>query len=147
MNASTNETSGASASAVAAVDADYAKMVGRWQFVYDDARRASVEADLAKSISDPAKLEAAKKEAADEAAQSTIELTADREYRSYVGSELIFHDRCSKLERGAADGQVTCTPDSIVSRVIGGKPAMRLDGDELLMTDPKKGDLRFRRVR
>lgn len=141
-----SESSSSSSSSLRSVDDDYAKMVGRWQFVYDDARRASVEADLAKKYSDPAELAAAKKDAEDEAASSTIELTADREYKSMIGTEVVLDDRCTKLERGPKAGSVSCTPDSWIHRIVGGKPTMRLDGDELVMTDPRKGDLHFRRI-
>lgn len=140
-------TASSSSASISTVDDDYARMVGRWQFVYTDARRAAVEAELAAEISDPAKLAAAKKDAEQEASVSVIELTADREYRSFIGDELIFHDRCARIGRGAAPGSVECTPDLLVYRIIGGKPSMRLDGDELVMTDPRRGDLRFRRAR
>jgi hypothetical protein len=135
----------ASAASTSSVDADYAKMVGRWQFVYEGARREAVEAELAAKLQDPAALAAAKKEAEDEAASSTIELTTEHEYRSFVGDEMIFHERCGKMGRGSKPGSVACTPDVLLMRIVGGKPEMRLDGDELVMTDPRKGELRFRR--
>lgn len=144
--ATASESTEASSASLAAVDADYAKVVGKWQFVYDDSRRAAVEADLAKSIHDPQKLAAAKKDAEDEAASSTVELTADREYKSFIGDEMILHERCKTMGRGPTPGSVECTPDALLQRIIGGKPQMRLDGDELVMTDPRKGDLRFRRI-
>ncbi|CAN5323701.1 hypothetical protein BH09MYX1_BH09MYX1_23690 [soil metagenome] len=144
--ASGTELTSSKANAIS-VDDEYAKMVGRWQFVYDDARRATVEAELTKEIADPSALAAAKKDAEAEAAASTIELTADREYRSFIGTDLVFHDRCAKLARGTTPGSIECTPDLLVIRIASGKPMMRLDGAELVMTDPKRGDLHFRRIR
>src|SRR5689334_21013734 len=63
------------ASASTPVDAQ--ALVGKWQFVYDDARRHRVEEELAKEIADPAELAKAKAEAVEEAAASEIEFTAD----------------------------------------------------------------------
>ncbi len=142
----TVESTGTTSAGVTTVDEDYAKMVGRWQFVYEGARREAVEAELAQKYTDPTALAAAKKEAEEEAAISTIELTADREYRSFIGDDVIFHERCGKMGRGSKPGSVACTPDVLLMRIVGGKPEMRLEGDELVMTDPRKGDLRFRRV-
>ena len=143
--ASTHDASQSSAVSAGTVDDDYAKMVGRWQFVYDDARRSAVEAELTKSISDPTQLAAAKKEAEDEAAASTIELAADHGYRSLIGDKVVFHDRCLRIARGATPGAVECAAGT--TQMIDGKPSMRLEGDELVMTDPRRGDLRFRRIR
>ena len=144
---SAGDSTVSSSASITSVEDDYSRMVGRWQFVYTDARRAAVESELAKEISDPTKLAAAKKDAEDEAAVSVIELTADREYRSFIGDELIYHDRCARMTRGSSPGSVECTPDLLVLRILGGKPSMRLDGDELVMTDPRRGELRFRRAR
>lgn len=143
----TAESAGSTSAGVTSVDEDYAKMVGRWKFVYEGARRDAVEAELARKYDDPAALAAAKKEAEDEAASSTIELTSDREYRSYIGDEVVFHERCGKMSRGTKPGSIACTPDALLMRIIGGKPEMRLEGDELVMTDPRKGELRFRRMK
>lgn len=125
----------------------YTQMVGRWQFVYDDARKAAYEAELAKKIDDPAKLEEAKKEATLEAAQSTVELTADHRYRSFIGDEEIFQAKCTNMRPAAEPRSVECTPDSFVQRIAAGNPMVRLESDDVLvMRDPKKGDLRFRRI-
>lgn len=106
---------------------EYGKLIGKWQFVYDDARRATVEADLAAKFSDAAELAKAKKEAADEAAISQIEFTVDRMYVSRIGSEEILR------------AKIDMTPKDVVLTLR--------DPDTLVMHDPRKGDLIFTRVK
>lgn len=105
----------------------YGQMVGRWQFVYTDERRAAVEAKLASSIADPAELAKAKKEASEEAAVSQIEFTADRVYVSRIGDKEILR---AGIDRTPKDVGVSLR-----------------DPNTLVMHDPQKGDLVFSRVK
>ncbi len=103
----------------------YAKLVGQWQFVYDDNRRAIYEAQLAAKISDPSELAKAKRDAEDEAAVSVIEFTKDGFYVSYIDNKEIF--------RGAVD------------KAPPGLTLTLRDDRTLVMHDPTKGDLIFTR--
>lgn len=100
------------------------KLVGRWKFVYTPERRAMVEAELARKISDPSALAAAKREAEDEANVSAVEFTADGQYISWIGDKEHFR-------AGPGDEP---------------PPGLRLvlrDADTIVMTVPEKGDLVF----
>jgi hypothetical protein len=124
----------------------YENLSGRWKFVYDEARRASVEAELATKFSDPAKLAAAKKEAEEEAEASEIEFTADRVYVSRIGSEEIL--RSGFTERPAADGQsLLLKSTSLLGRLKGEIAIVFFDANTIVMKDPRKGDLVFRRAK
>jgi hypothetical protein len=103
----------------------YDKLVGQWQFVYDDARRGVVESKLATEIRDPAELARAKGEAAEEAAVSHIEFTKDRFYVSYIGDREILR------------GHVEDAPPGLTLTLR--------DDRTLVMHDPRKGDLIFSR--
>ena len=107
------------------VGAPYDELVGRWQFVYDDARRSAVESQLAAKISDPAELARAKREAEQEAAASEIELTSDRVYVSRIGDK--------ELLRGPVDA----APPGVTLTLR--------DHRTLVLHDPAKGDLIFTR--
>jgi hypothetical protein len=123
----------------------YASLSGRWKFVYDDARKASVEAELAGKISDPAKLAEAKKEAQEEADASEIEFTADRVYVSRIGQEELLREGFT--DRLAADGQsLLLTPTSLLHRLRGDIAIVFFDANTIVMKDPRKGDLVFRRA-
>jgi hypothetical protein len=107
--------------------AQYPRLVGKWQFVYDDARRAAVESQLSAKISDPAELARAKKEAEEESAISQIEFTADRQYVSRIGNEEILR------------AKIDMTPKNVGLELR--------DENTLVMHDPDKGDLIFARVK
>lgn len=145
------QASSPTSSAVHATSADvvvkptYASLAGRWRFVYDDARRASVEAELAAKISDPAKLVAAKKEAEEEAAASEIEFT-DHVYVSRIGREELLREPFT--DRVAADGKsLLLTPSSLMQRLHGDIAVVFFDASTIVMKDPRKGDLVFRRAK
>jgi len=122
----TSPTASDTVFASAAVDGvPYEQLVGRWQFVYDDARRTAVEAQLSAKISDPAALAEAKREASEEASNSTIEFTKDRLYVSRIGDKELLRGPIDKAPPG-----VTLT--------------LR-DDRTLVMHDPQKGDLVFSR--
>ena len=131
----------ASANLSSAAPVSYADVVGTWQFVYSDARRAAVEADLAKKISDPAALAAAKKEAAEEAAASEIELTREGRFLSRVeGKEIL---ATAVVAKGTDDGRglVLTSPTHAEMSM---KVVLR-DASTLIVSDPRKGELVFAR--
>jgi hypothetical protein len=121
-----------------------ADLTGRWAFVYDADRKAAVEAEISKKVSDPKERAAAFEEAAREAAASEVEFTADGEYISRIDDKEIF--RAPPLEVERVDGRTLHTKP-----MKGGKiPSIALtlvNDDTLVMTDPHKGDLTFRRVK
>jgi hypothetical protein len=118
----------------------YAALVGKWQFVYTDQRRAAVEAELTSKISDPKALADAKKEASEEADASEIEFTADNQFLSRIEGNVILRDTFSAKE--GADGKsldLSSGRGSVMSVVI-------QDANTIALMDPKKGELVFRRV-
>jgi hypothetical protein len=123
----------------------YDNLIGSWKFVYDDARRASVEAQLAKEISDPQKLEAAKKEAEEEGDASAVEFTKDQTYISRIGKDEIFRDTFEVKPSDDGRALVT-TSNSLLHRMMRAEIRIEfIDADTIAMKDPKKGDLIFRR--
>lgn len=116
-------------------------LVGRWSFVYDDARRATYEAELAKEIKDPAALAQAKVEAEEEAKASEIEFTEDGVYISRIAGKEIFRAPPMVVDR--VEGRTLYTSNS-KGQTIG---LTLLDDDTLVVHDPRKGDLNFKRVK
>jgi hypothetical protein len=116
-------------------------LVGRWSFVYDDARRATYEAELAKEIEDPAALAKAKVDAEEEAKASEIEFTEDGVYISRIAGKEIFRAPPMVVDR--IEGRTLYTTVSDGKTVA----LTLLDDDTLVVTDPRKGDLRFTRAR
>lgn len=116
------------------------KLVGTWQFVYTPERRADVEKMLAEKTSDPAELEKAKRASEEEAAASEVEFTADREYISRIGSEVIMSAKYEAKPDGAS---------TLVLNPLGSDMKIRIDVDDahdtITMHDPKKGALQFTR--
>ncbi len=139
---------GSASSTVQAEEAvSYGTIVGKWQFVYDDARRKAVESELEQQISDPSKLAQAKKEAEEEAASSEIEFTADHTYISRIGSEEILRDTFS-VQNGTDGHSLVMTRTSWLKRVgLGSITVKVVDKDAIVMVDPKKGDLLFKRAK
>jgi len=128
----------ASATLSSGAPVSYADVVGTWHFVYTDARRAAVEADLAANISDPATLAAAKRDAAYEANASEIELTEDARYLSRIdGKEILAAPVVSKP---TDDGRLELRSPTHEEMSI--KVALR-DRSTLVVTDPRKGELVF----
>jgi hypothetical protein len=118
----------------------YADFIGTWHFVYTDARRAAVEADLATKIADPTKLAEAKKEAEAESAASEIELTADQHFLSRVQGEQ--HLDAAFTYQVGADGTLEMTSPA--------RPELKMrmtlrDPHTLVVMDPQKGELVFSR--
>lgn len=134
------EPAHASATLSSAAPVTYADLVGTWHFVYTDARRAAVEAQLASKITDPAKLAAAKQEAADEAAASEIELTKDARFLSRIeGKEILAAAVVAKPTEDARSLDLSSPSQEMSARVT-----LR-DASTLVVHDPRKGELVFSR--
>ncbi len=133
----------ADAQAQSAERSSESAIVGKWQFVFTDSARRGHDARLESEISDPEELAKAKVDAEKEASQSVIEFTEDGEYLSWVLGELIFQapftaadatDKSVRLTMKAGDKDKTTT--------------VTLNGaDEIVIDDPKKGPLTFRRIK
>lgn len=118
-------------------------IVGKWQFVFTDSARRGHDARLAAEITDPAELAKAKVDAEKEASQSVIELTEDGEYLSWVLGELIF--QAPFTARDASKNSVRLTMK------VGDEEkttTVTMNGaDEIVIDDPRKGPLTFRRIK
>jgi hypothetical protein len=130
----------ASVATPAAGAPSYADFVGTWHFVYTDARRAAVEADLATKITDPVKLAEAKKGAEAESAASEIELTAGQHFLSRVQGEQLLDAAFTYQIDGAGTLELTSPT----------RPDMKMhmtlrDPNTLVVMDPRKGELVFSR--
>lgn len=128
----------ASATLSSGAPLSYADVVGTWQFVYTDARRAAVEAELTTKISDPIALAAAMRDAAYEADASEIELTQDARFLSRVeGKEILATPIISKATDVGGLELRSPTHEEMSVRV------MLRDASTLVVTDPHKGELVF----
>lgn len=124
-------------------DADVASpLVGRWRFVYDDATRSRVEARLAAKIP-AAELAEAKRAAEAEAAASIIELTDEGQLFSWVEGDLHASSTFAAEPTGPATFRVSRPgPDGAPEATT-----VTLEGpDVMVIDDPAKGPLRFRRI-
>ncbi len=126
-----------SESAVEAEDSR-ASLPGRYRFVFDDARKQAVYAELGQRLGG-AELEAAKREADVEAAQSVIEFTHDGRFISRIGDKVI-------LEAGFSSEP---NEDGSLTLHMGERQTtLRFDSeDRIVISDPKKGELSFERLR
>ena len=106
---------------------------GKYKFVFDDARRAAVFADLESRLSGDA-LAAAKREADEEADVSVLEFQ-DGRFISWIGDKAI------------ADASYEATPQGADTLLIsmGGKSTTLVfaNEDTIVISDPKKGELTF----
>ncbi len=114
-------------------------IVGKYQFVWEGDRKAEVYAELAKKLSG-AELEAAKREADEEAAASHLEFGADGVFHSYIGENEIgtwkyevepIDATTVKLSKPGSDDSVT----------------VHFENDTIVIDDPRKGPLTFRRTK
>ena len=113
-------------------------IVGRWQFQLDDRVRAFHRARLAERLRDPAALERAMAEVEHEAASSYFEVSPAGEFVSYVEGSAYF--RTTLELAGGPVGSLTIAKPT-------GPVTLRLTGaDTLLMIDPERGELRYRRA-
>jgi hypothetical protein len=113
-------------------------IVGRWQFQLDARVRAFHRARLAEKIGDPGALEQAMIEVEREAASSYFEVSATGELVSSVDGVAYFRTTLD-LERGPVESLRVDKPTGPVT--------LRLTGpDTLVMLDPERGELGYRRA-
>jgi len=112
-------------------------IVGKYAFVWDGARKAEVYAELEKKLSG-AELDAAKRDADKEAAESWIEFGADGTFRSYIGDKEI------ATQAYAVEAE---DDDSTVIAMKGKTARIRFLGEsKIVIPDPGKGELTFERM-
>jgi hypothetical protein len=113
-------------------------VIGRWQFELTDRIRQHHRARLAQKLRDPAALEQAMVEVEREAKGSTFEISAAGELISYVDGVAYFR---TTLDLAAL------AVESLRIDKPTGPVTLRLTGrDTLLMIDPERGELAYRRA-
>lgn len=113
-------------------------IVGRWQFQLDARIRAFHRARLAEKVPDPTALEQAMAEVEREAQSSYFEVSPAGELVSYVEGTAYF--RTTLDLAGEAVASLTIEKPT-------GPVTLRLTGvDTLVMIDPERGELGYRRV-
>jgi hypothetical protein len=113
-------------------------VVGRWQFQLDARLRAFHRARLAEKLPDPAALEQAMVDVEREAASSHFEVSVTGELVSYLDGAAYFRTRLD-----LAGGPVA----SLTIEKPTGPVTLRLTGaDTLVMLDPERGELEYRRA-
>ena len=113
-------------------------LIGRWQFELTDRVRQHHRTRLAQKLRDPAALEQAMADVEREASGSIFEISAAGELSSYVGGVAYIR---TTLDLGA--GLV----ESIRIDKPTGPLTLRLTGrDTLVMIDPERGELAYRRA-
>ncbi len=126
-----------------ALEAQPALLVGRYRFVYTDERRAAVEGALKTEAKSPEAFAEAAREAEKEAAASEIEFAKDGTFHSRV------YDKEILSAPYVAKGATTSTLVLVMTKP-GGEEARTTvrfqDADTIIIQDPKKGELTFRRV-
>jgi hypothetical protein len=110
---------------------------GKYKFVFDDARRAAVFAELESRLSGD-ELAVAKREADEEADVSVLEFQ-DGRFVSWIGDKAI------------ADNTYEATPQGADTLLIamGGRTTRLVfaHDDTIVINDPKKGELTFERIK
>jgi hypothetical protein len=114
-------------------------IVGKYQFVWEGDRKAEVYAELAKKLSG-AELEAAKREADEEAAASHLEFDADGVFHSYIGKNEI---GTWKYELEPVDATTVRLKKPGTDEAV----TVELENDTIIINDPRKGPLTFRRTK
>ena len=113
-------------------------LVGRWRFELDARVRAFHRARLAEKLPSPAALEEAMAEIEREAAASYFEVSATGELTSYVDGAAYFRTAL-ELAGGPVESLRVDKPTGPVTlRLVG--------ADTLVMLDPERGELRYRRA-
>jgi len=113
-------------------------IVGRWQFQLDARVRAFHRARLAEKLPDPAALERAMAEVEHEAASSYFEISPAGELVSYV-DETEYFQTTLELAGEPVESLTIAKPTGPVT--------LRLTGaDTLVMIDPERGELLYRRA-
>ncbi len=112
--------------------------IGRWQFELTDRVRQHHRARLAEKLRDPAALEQAMAEVEREASGSAFEISAAGELTSYVDGVAYFRTTLD-LAAGPVESLRIDKPTGPVT--------LRLTGrDTLVMIDPERGELAYRRA-
>ncbi len=112
-------------------------LVGRWQFELTDQVRQHHRQRLAGKLRDPAELEQAMAEVEREASGSAFEISAAGELTSYVDGVAYFRTMLD-LAAGPVESLRIDKPTGAVT--------LRLTGrDTLVMIDPQRGELAYRR--
>ena len=112
-------------------------LTGRYRFVFNEARRQVIYADLAKELSGE-ELEKARREVDAEAGASVVEFTKDSRFRSLIGEQVLIDAVCEIKSLGDGKFLVESAEKKINVRLE--------DGDLLVMDDPRKGELTFERI-
>jgi len=116
---------------------DRRTLIGRWQFELTDRVRQFHRERLAQKLADPAALEEAMAEVEREASGSAFEISAAGELISYVEGVPYFRTTLD-LDAGPVESLRIDKPTGPVT--------LRLTGrDTLVMIDPERGELAYRR--
>ncbi len=113
-------------------------LTGRYRFVFNEARRQEIYADLAKKFSGE-ELAKAKQEVDAEAGASVVEFTKDSRFRSLIGEQVLIDAVCEIKPLGDGKFLVESAEKKINVRLE--------DGEILVMDDPRKGELTFERIK
>ena len=112
-------------------------LVGRWQFELTDRVRQHHREQLAQKVADPAALERAMVEVEREASSSAFEISAAGELVSYVDGVPYFRTTLD-LAAGPVESLRFDKPTGPVTLQLTGR-------DTLVMLDPARGELAYRR--
>jgi len=113
-------------------------LIGRWQFELTDRVRQHQRAQLARKLRDPAALEQALSEVEREASGSAFEISVTGELTSYVDDVAYFRTTLD-LATGPVESLRIDKPTGPVTLLLTGR-------DTLVMVDPERGELAFRRA-
>jgi hypothetical protein len=117
---------------------DPRSLVGRWRFQLTDRVRQHHREQLAQKLRDPAALEAAMAEVEREASSSAFEISAAGELTSYVDGVAYFRTVLD-LAGSAVESLRIAKPTGSVTLCLTGR-------DSLVMIDPQRGELDYRRT-
>lgn len=112
-------------------------LVGRWRFELSEERRAALYKQLAEKISDPAQLKKAQQDVEEESKASLLEFDRQGVFHSFVLGKEIFSAPYTAKPLGATALLVTQDGKSVTIEFA--------TADTIVLSDPKKGPLRFRR--
>jgi hypothetical protein len=116
-----------------------ASLIGTWQFEIGDERRAKFYAELEAKFRDPAKLAAAKAELEHEVSTSELQFDGAIFSSRVEGKEILRSSYVAK----------PLSSNSLLLSTKGGEAKSTtvrfVDGDTIVIDDPKKGPLTFRR--
>jgi hypothetical protein len=113
-------------------------VIGRWQFELTDRIRQHHRARLAEKLRDPAALEQAMAEVEREASGSAFEISAAGELISYVGGVPYFRTTLDLAAEAIESLRIDKPTGPVTLRLTG--------RDTLVMIDPERGELAYRRA-